>query len=331
MKTFPKSITFLLAISLSGLTLYAQKERVLLYPFVPLGIETDEAQVFTDHLRVALFEAQCFELIEMPNIKPQLIAAEFDPAACFSPECLQYVGELSGTDYVIGGSIEKVDSLFTITAQLVNISREKIAISTQENIQGDIVDLMSVGVAKVARQLIDFTVPTDMVTAAEPSQLESAPETTPPNNLGKTVAPSKKGGFTPTLATCLIGPRVGLEMNEGYTDIPLSEWIALGGALVGGSAQGAMVPLGNAIITGTRAYMAYDRGGVNNGLEGALAAYCIGPRVGNEIHYRKIRTKEWLTLIPCVNIYPLISIPLEAYRGQTMSEIEIEEGLRKKD
>lgn len=38
--------------------------------------------------------------------------------------------------------------------------------------------------------------------------------------------PEKKGGIVPCLATCLIGSRVGLEMNEGK-DIYQNAWIAL--------------------------------------------------------------------------------------------------------
>jgi hypothetical protein len=75
--------------------------------------------------------------------------------------------------------------------------------------------------------------------------------------------------------------------------------------------------------------MAYDMGAKKNGFEGALASFFLGPRIGNELDVRKIRTKEWLQLVPCVCIYPMITIPLEAYKGKTMSEIEVEEGLRK--
>ena len=134
---------------------------------------------------------------------------------------------------------------------------------------------------------------------------------------------AEEGGFVPCLASCCIGPRVGLEMNEGK-EIQQSEWIMLGGQLIGG------IPvIGQIATTGTRAYMAYDMGAKKNGLEGALASFFLGSRVGNELDYRKIRTMEWLKLIPCVCIYPAIAIPLQAYNGKTMTEIEVEEGLRK--
>jgi len=132
-----------------------------------------------------------------------------------------------------------------------------------------------------------------------------------------------EGGFVPCLASCLIGPRVGLEMNEGRA-IETSEWIMLGGSIIA-----AAPVIGQIAATGTRAYNAYVMGAKKNGLEGGLASFFLGSRVGNELDTRKIRTKEWLTLVPCVCIYPLITIPLEAYNGKTMTEIEAKEGLRK--
>ncbi|MCK4639729.1 MAG: hypothetical protein KAU06_00190 [Candidatus Marinimicrobia bacterium] len=160
----------------------------------------------------------------------------------------------------------------------------------------------------------------------------------------------ENGGFVPCLATCLIGPRVGLEMNEGK-DINQSEWIALGGSILASSLtmngtyytfsninkdddvrifpkESPATGFGRSISIGTRLYMAYDMGN-KNGFEGVLASYCLGPRIGSELDYRKIRTIEWLQLVPCVCIYPAIAIPLQAYNGKTMTEIEVEEGLRK--
>lgn len=137
----------------------------------------------------------------------------------------------------------------------------------------------------------------------------------------------EKGGFVPCLATCCIGPRVGLEMNEGV-EIYQSEWIALGGTVIGNAMAPISPTLSYLVSLGANGYMAYDMGN-KNGFEGVLASYCLGPRIGNELDYRKIRTVEWLQLVPCVCIYPAIKIPLEAYKGKTMSEIEVEEGLRK--
>jgi len=139
---------------------------------------------------------------------------------------------------------------------------------------------------------------------------------------------AEKGGIVPCLATCLIGPRVGLEMNEGKP-INTSEWIGAAGTFLGGP-LGYMIPyVGSLIPLACKGYMAYDMGYKANEFPGFAASFCIGPRVGNELGTRKIRMKEWLSLVPCVCIYPMITIPLEAYQGKTMTEIEAKEGLRK--
>jgi hypothetical protein len=140
----------------------------------------------------------------------------------------------------------------------------------------------------------------------------------------------ESGGSAPCLASCLIGPRVGLEMNEGKP-INTSEWIGVIGSYAGSSGGFCLgiSSLGGLISFGCRAYMAYDMGYKANEFPGFAASYCIGPRVGNELNTRKVRMLEWLRFVPCVCIYPMIAIPLEAYQGKTMTEIEAKEGLRK--
>ncbi len=137
---------------------------------------------------------------------------------------------------------------------------------------------------------------------------------------GQGTATVSKGGINPCLASCCIGPRVGLEMNEGK-EITTSEWIGFGSSFLG--------VVNPSLPTIGRAYRAYDMGGKTNSMEGFFYSFCLGPRIGNEIDHRKVRTKEWLLLVPCVNLYPAITIPLEAYNGKTMSEIEVKENLRK--
>lgn len=129
--------------------------------------------------------------------------------------------------------------------------------------------------------------------------------------------PVKKGGLNPCLTSVCIGPRVGLEMNEGKK-IETSEWIGFLGGFVGGYVHPSVSAL-------AQAYMAYDTGGKKNGMTGFAASYCIGPRVGAQLHERKIRTNEWLRFCGIGTCL----IGWEAYQGKTMTDIEVAEGLRK--
>jgi len=126
---------------------------------------------------------------------------------------------------------------------------------------------------------------------------------------------AKKGGSGPFLASCCIGPRVGLEMNEGQT-IKGTEWAR---------AFGGFVPyLGGIIVL-----VAVVMQGSKTGLDGVLAECCIGPRVGEQLNDRKIRSIEWVRAIPVIGIIPHIMIAADAARGRTMLEIEQKENLKR--
>ena len=119
-----------------------------------------------------------------------------------------------------------------------------------------------------------------------------------------------EGGIGPMLGSCCLGPRIGLEMNEGK-EIEMLEF-------------GRIVPSVGEII---HLYVAYDYGYKTAGNKGFLASCCIGPRVGQQFDKRKIREIEKLLPIPIVQLYPWVMIGLEAYAGKTMTEIASEENL----
>lgn len=118
-------------------------------------------------------------------------------------------------------------------------------------------------------------------------------------------AAEKKGGCMPAALGCLLGPRIGLEYNEGKP-VETTEWLRL-------------VWIG-AIIN---CYQAFQK----NGCVGCLLEGFIGPRVGRQWNYRNVRMMEWLGLI--VSPIPQIIMAFEAYEGKTMLEIEKAENLRK--
>ena len=118
-------------------------------------------------------------------------------------------------------------------------------------------------------------------------------------------AVAKKGGCVPATVSCCIGPRVGLEMNEGK-QVETSEWLRL-------------ICIGWFI----NCYEAYDK----NGCMGCLLEGFIGARVGREYDSRNVRTIEWISLL-LPGVSNLI-IAVEAYSGKTMTEIEASEHLKK--
>ncbi len=67
-----------------------------------------------------------------------------------------------------------------------------------------------------------------------------------------------------------------------------------------------------------------DKGGIGP----CCASLCLGPRVGLEMNEgKKIRTLEWLHLVPVVGYIAIIFETYEAYTGKTMSEVASAESL----
>lgn len=120
---------------------------------------------------------------------------------------------------------------------------------------------------------------------------------------------AERGGWSAFLQSCIFGPRIGLEANEGKP-VQILEIV------------NAFVLPGFPIIYPVKALM-------KNGIKGGFYGCCIGPRVGMQANIRKVRDIELLSAIPVLGLYPRFTIAWEAYKGRTMSEIEKEEDLKK--
>lgn len=142
------------------------------------------------------------------------------------------------------------------------------------------------------------------------------------------------GGIMPCLLTCYLGPRVGVEYNEGRA-VSTMEWLqlvarigtlilafkAMGGTTMseyakenGLDSRPIPAPKGNAASKG--------------GITACLVTCYMGPRVALERNEgRKIRSKEIWLIIPILNLIAAILMGLEAYNGMTMTQIARDEGL----
>jgi hypothetical protein len=145
-----------------------------------------------------------------------------------------------------------------------------------------------------------------------------------------------KGGINPLLATCCIGPRVGLEMNEG-TKIRDIEWIGFIGGLVFSPLRLAYTidPVTGKTMDEVRAKENLGGNPIyakepkqKGGFVPFLGACCLGPRVGLELNDgRKVRNMEYLALVPVVQVVPMVLMAVEAYQGKTMAQVAAAEGL----
>ncbi|UCH62221.1 MAG: DUF2380 domain-containing protein [Fidelibacterota bacterium] len=314
----------LIALLAPGTSLLAQKTTIAVLDFEGRGISQTEVAALSDRLRNELFRLEKFQVVERGMMETILTEQDFQLVGCTSDECLVEVGQLLGAQMMVGGSISKVGDMYTASARIVDVETSQVIMVADYDLEGKINDMLTIGMQALAIRLAsDEKAPPSAIEERVPTP---TPDTGPPP--GAQLAPGVyargKGGLGPCLASAYIGPRVGLEMNEGK-EIQTSEWIGLAGKLIAGASNFANLD----VTFWTQSYMAYKTGYKANGLDGCLASYFLGPRIGAELHERRIRSDEWLLLVPCVNIYPCFSISMDAYQGRTMTEIEIAEGLRK--
>ena len=114
-----------------------------------------------------------------------------------------------------------------------------------------------------------------------------------------------RGGFWPFVQSCLCGPRIGLEANEGRPATALE-----------------YINFFVRVIVPVKALR-------KNGMRGCCASCCIGPRVGMQLDERRIRTLEWFRVIPILGVYASIVSGFEASEGRTMSEIVEAESMQR--
>lgn len=137
-----------------------------------------------------------------------------------------------------------------------------------------------------------------------------------------------RGGLMAGLKSIVFGPRVGIESNE---DLPVT-FIEKANVFV------PLVP-----------FLAYSE----SGWKGFMSSAFIGPRVGMELKERKIRLKEWVGLVPVLGVTAHLMMSespsastvivevavaaflsrlwpaFDAFRGSTMTDIDLNEGLRR--
>ncbi len=314
----------LIALLTPGISLLAQKTTIAVLDFEGRGISQTEVAALSDRLRNELFRLEVFQVVERGMMETILTEQDFQMTGCISNECLVEVGQLLGAQMMVGGSISKVGDMYTASARIVNVETSQVVMVADYDLEGKINDMLTIGMQALAARLAsDEKVPPPTVEQRVPTPTPDAMPT-PGAPLAPGVYARGKGGAGPCLASACIGPRVGLEMNEGK-GIALSEWIGLGGKLIFVASSFTI----QNVPALTQSYMAYDTGGKANGFNGFLASCCLGPRIGAELGERRIRDKESQLLIPCVNISPCLSISMEAFQGRTMTEIEVAEGLRK--
>jgi TolB-like protein len=124
------------------------------------GVTQAEAKALTDRLRIELFNASVFLVMERDKMNKILDEMEFQMSGCTSDECVVEVGRIVGVKKIIAGSVSKVGEIYSVSLRLIDVETSKIEATAIEDFEGTLGTVLTGAVPSVARQISGLEKPT---------------------------------------------------------------------------------------------------------------------------------------------------------------------------
>jgi formylglycine-generating enzyme required for sulfatase activity/TolB-like protein len=121
--------------------------------FEPQGIPQSEVRTLADRFRQELFNTGKYRVVERGKMEEILQEQGFQQTGCTSNECVVEVGKMIGVQQMIGGSIGKVGSVFSVSVRIIDIETGEILKIISYDYTGEIGGLLTKGMRNVALKL----------------------------------------------------------------------------------------------------------------------------------------------------------------------------------
>lgn len=149
----PKTIGIILILTFQLSSLSAQQIAIAVTDFEGIGISHDDARALTARLRNELFKLGKFEIVERALMENILAEQNFQMTGCTTNDCLVEIGMLLGAEQMVGGTISKLGSTYSISARIVDVESGRIIAVTDYDLNGILDDLLTTGMKAVAFRL----------------------------------------------------------------------------------------------------------------------------------------------------------------------------------
>ncbi|TET31732.1 MAG: hypothetical protein E3J72_21535 [Planctomycetota bacterium] len=91
------------------------------------GGKTDYGSIVADLFHTALYQTECFRLIEREQIRKVLLEQDFANTERVSEDTAVQIGKLLKVEYILVGSIAKLGTKFVITARVIKVATGETA------------------------------------------------------------------------------------------------------------------------------------------------------------------------------------------------------------
>jgi hypothetical protein len=130
------------------------EENIAILDLDAKGVDETEANILTDRLRAELFLTGKYKIIERQKMQDILKEQGFQQSGCTSNECMVEVGQLIGVQKIVGGSISKFRSIYSITARIIDVKTGQIENTATFDHEGAMEELLKTGIKTIALKLV---------------------------------------------------------------------------------------------------------------------------------------------------------------------------------
>ena len=137
-------------------TMVVEKSEKLAVAILELdgnNISKAETKALSDRLRIEIFNAGMYEVMEREKMNRILDEMQFQLSDCTSDECAIEIGRLIGVNKIIAGSISKVGEFYTVSTRLIDVETGKIEATATEDIEGTLGIVLTKAIPSIAHQI----------------------------------------------------------------------------------------------------------------------------------------------------------------------------------
>ncbi len=163
----------LIFIAVLGSTLIANDElpTMAILKFDGRGIDPVATETLTDEFLIHAVNYGVFRVLERAQMDNILKEQKFQLSGCTTEECAVQIGEQLGVQYMLGTSIGKVGSTYTLTMRIISVETGEIVRVGNYQMSGKIDKLLTEGLAHAAEKIFGAR-PASITIQSEPSGSE---------------------------------------------------------------------------------------------------------------------------------------------------------------
>jgi len=134
---------FLIVIFFFSITAQEYKTNIAVLDLNGTGINTDDVLFLSNRLRTELFETGKFNVLERDQMNAILNEQGFQQSGCTTVDCAVEIGQLLNVQQMVGGSLGKIEDIYSITLRLIDVKTGAIIKTATQDHSGKLSTMLT--------------------------------------------------------------------------------------------------------------------------------------------------------------------------------------------